>query len=108
MTPRFPPPWSVEELEACFFVKDGAGRRRATMRPAGGCCRLSTVNAKTRGRHLIALACMAFCRKDCPVVRPFHLGGMGDLESRRPSSGGGLFTFVHAAHQRRGAMDRSE
>ena len=38
---------------------------------------MSTVNAKTRGRHLIALACMAFCRKDCPVVRPFHLGEWG-------------------------------
>jgi hypothetical protein len=21
---RFPPPWSVDELEACFVVKDGA------------------------------------------------------------------------------------
>jgi hypothetical protein len=41
--------------------------------------------------YLLALACTAFHREDCPVVRPF--GGMGDLESRRPSSGGGLFTF---------------
>jgi hypothetical protein len=24
-TSRFPPPWSVDELEACFVVKDGAG-----------------------------------------------------------------------------------
>jgi hypothetical protein len=23
---RFPPPWSVEELDACFVVKDGAGQ----------------------------------------------------------------------------------
>ena len=22
---RFPPPWSVEELDACFVVKDGSG-----------------------------------------------------------------------------------
>ena len=26
---RFPPPWSVEELEACFVVKDGAGQKLA-------------------------------------------------------------------------------
>jgi hypothetical protein len=24
---RFPPPWSVEELEACFVVKDSAGQK---------------------------------------------------------------------------------
>ena len=24
---RFPPPWSVDELEACFVVKDGAGQK---------------------------------------------------------------------------------
>jgi hypothetical protein len=26
---RFPPPWSVEELEACFIVKDVAGQKLA-------------------------------------------------------------------------------
>jgi hypothetical protein len=26
---RFPPPWSVEELEACFVVKDNAGQKLA-------------------------------------------------------------------------------
>jgi hypothetical protein len=26
---RFPPPWSVEELEACFVVKDGSGQKLA-------------------------------------------------------------------------------
>jgi hypothetical protein len=26
---RFPPPWSVEELEACFFVIDSAGQKLA-------------------------------------------------------------------------------
>ena len=52
----------------------------------GGCCRLSTVSAKTHGKHLIALACTVFCRKDCSVVSPFFSGGMGDLESRRPPS----------------------
>src|SRR4029077_14864126 len=26
---RFPPPWSVEELEACFIVKDNAGQKLA-------------------------------------------------------------------------------
>jgi hypothetical protein len=29
MTRRFPPPWSVDELEACFVVKDGAGQKLA-------------------------------------------------------------------------------
>jgi len=24
---HFPPPWSVEELEACFFVRDASGQR---------------------------------------------------------------------------------
>jgi hypothetical protein len=26
---RFPPPWSVEELEACFVVKDSADQKLA-------------------------------------------------------------------------------
>jgi hypothetical protein len=26
---RFPPPWSAEELDACFVVKDGAGQKLA-------------------------------------------------------------------------------
>jgi hypothetical protein len=26
---RFPPPWSVDELEACFVVKDAAGQKLA-------------------------------------------------------------------------------
>jgi hypothetical protein len=29
MTRRFPAPWSVEELEACFIVKDQAGQKIA-------------------------------------------------------------------------------
>ena len=30
MPPRhFPPPWSVEELDACFVVKDSAGQKLA-------------------------------------------------------------------------------
>jgi hypothetical protein len=24
---RFPPPWTVEELEACFIVKDASGQK---------------------------------------------------------------------------------
>jgi hypothetical protein len=24
---RFPPPWSVEELDACFIVKDSSGQK---------------------------------------------------------------------------------
>jgi hypothetical protein len=26
---NFPPPWSVEELDTCFLVKDGAGQKLA-------------------------------------------------------------------------------
>jgi hypothetical protein len=26
---RFPPPWLIEELEACFIVKDSAGQKLA-------------------------------------------------------------------------------
>jgi hypothetical protein len=26
---RFPPPWSVDETEACFIVKDSAGQKLA-------------------------------------------------------------------------------
>jgi hypothetical protein len=26
---RFPPPWSIDELEACFVVKDGTGQKLA-------------------------------------------------------------------------------
>jgi hypothetical protein len=26
---RFPPPWSVDELDACFVVTDGAGQKLA-------------------------------------------------------------------------------
>jgi hypothetical protein len=26
---RFPPPWSVEELDACFVVKDSRGQKLA-------------------------------------------------------------------------------
>ena len=26
---RFPPPWSVEELDACFIVSDSAGQKPA-------------------------------------------------------------------------------
>jgi hypothetical protein len=26
---RFPPPWSIDELEACFFVIDSAGQKLA-------------------------------------------------------------------------------
>jgi len=26
---RFPPPWSAEELQACFVVKDSAGQKLA-------------------------------------------------------------------------------
>jgi len=26
---RFPPPWSIEELDACFIMIDGAGQKSA-------------------------------------------------------------------------------
>jgi hypothetical protein len=37
---RFPPPWSVEELDACFVVRDHGGQQLAHVyfedEPAGG------------------------------------------------------------------------
>ena len=29
MARRFPPPWSVDELDACFVVKDSGGQKLA-------------------------------------------------------------------------------
>jgi len=29
MTRRFPPPWTVEDIDACFVVKDGSGQKLA-------------------------------------------------------------------------------
>jgi hypothetical protein len=29
VTRRFPPPWSIEERQACFIVKDGNGQALA-------------------------------------------------------------------------------
>jgi hypothetical protein len=38
MTRRFPPPWSVEEIDACFIVRDADGPRpgRVSASFAGG------------------------------------------------------------------------
>jgi hypothetical protein len=47
---RFPPPWSVEELEACFVVKDGAGQK------------------------------LSYTRFQCARVLPFGLGGASPCE----------------------------
>ena len=42
---RFPPPWSIDELEACFVVKDSAGQKLAYVyfedEPAGDLSRNS-------------------------------------------------------------------
>jgi hypothetical protein len=54
---RFAPPWSVEELEACFIVKDDAGQKLAFIyyeeEPQRSCSR------KTRrgGFQQISLSC---------------------------------------------------
>ena len=36
MPRRFPPPWSVEELEACYVVRDHSGQALAYVCPAIG------------------------------------------------------------------------
>jgi hypothetical protein len=54
---RFPPPWSVEELDACFVANDGAGQRLAYIyyekeagrRPAAKL--LTKDEARDRGQH---------------------------------------------------------
>ncbi len=77
------------------------------MRPAGGLLPLQHSECENAlGKHCRILPAQHFAGRIATVVRPF--GGMGNLESRRPSSGGGLFTFSFASHQRRGAKDRGE
>ena len=33
---RFPPPWTTEETDACFIVRDANGRRSPTLLNSGG------------------------------------------------------------------------
>jgi hypothetical protein len=64
----------------------------------GSCCRFSTAKEKTRGKHCPVPnhSCLhRISPKGLPCGETIQ-GGMGDLESRRPSRGGGLFTFGHA------------
>ncbi len=58
-TRRFPPPWSVDELNACFIVKDSAWTAfdNLRLRPSGK--ELATLNdAYEYARKLIPQCCM--------------------------------------------------
>jgi hypothetical protein len=45
---RFPPPWSIDELEACFVVKDGAGQKLAYVYYEEDAGRRSAANLLTK------------------------------------------------------------
>jgi hypothetical protein len=44
---RFPPPWTVEELETCFVVKDGARAKAGVLSKSGVSNLGSPNNAQT-------------------------------------------------------------
>jgi hypothetical protein len=45
---RFPPPWSIDELEACFVVKDSAGQKLAYVYYEEDAGRRSAANLLTK------------------------------------------------------------
>jgi hypothetical protein len=47
---RFPPPWSVEETDACFIVRDASGQALAYVyfEDEPGLCRYNALNPKAR------------------------------------------------------------
>jgi hypothetical protein len=71
-------------------VRDHNGQARAYVLLRGGCCRLGTVNAKTNGKHLIALACTVILPKGLPRGETILFRGNGGsgvpeaAQQRRP------------------------
>src|ERR1700757_538361 len=76
MTERsFPPPWSVDELEACFVVKNGAGQKLAYVYYEEGSGRRSAAKLLTKdeARRIAAnISCRSYCAKHdhfrCPLL----------------------------------------
>jgi hypothetical protein len=52
MTARFPPPWSIEEQDACFVVRDHDGQQLAYILFRGWAGRRSAAKLLTRGRRI--------------------------------------------------------
>jgi hypothetical protein len=48
-TRRFPPPWTVEKLEACFIVKDSSGQKLGYFYYEEEAGRRSTAKMLTKG-----------------------------------------------------------
>ena len=61
---RFPPPWSVNELEACFVVKDGAGQKLAYVyfEDEPGRRSAAKLLTKDEARRIAAKSCRSFLR----------------------------------------------
>jgi hypothetical protein len=61
---RFPPPWSVEELDACFVVKDAAGQKMAFVYFEDEAGRRSAANiSPKRGREGLQRLGIAFVKE---------------------------------------------
>jgi hypothetical protein len=70
---RFPPPWSVEELDACFVVRDGNGQQLASarMRREGSSAILDTspLHSSASVARRFAASFSAARRRSSPILR---------------------------------------
>jgi hypothetical protein len=67
MTPhRFPPSWSVEELNACFVVRDDNGQKLAYVyfedEPGRGRRRICSPETRPGASQPMWPSCRSFCR----------------------------------------------
>ena len=69
-TRRFPPPWSAEELDACFIATDSAGQKLVFVYFEDEARRIVTTYLVVRGQHYCKMGrhspdsqCQAPCYK---------------------------------------------
>jgi hypothetical protein len=53
---RFPPPWSVDELDACFVVRDNTGQQLAYVYFRGGAGAEIGDQGAQQGRQAVSLS----------------------------------------------------